>query len=150
MSAHIAAWGRLVADPVPRTGKSGKPWATARLAVTLPVPYGADDGADAPTLWLAVTVFGERLTDTLARHRKGECVSVAGTLEMRPYTARDGSQRDGWTVIADSVIGPRSPRPKGGGKPRADGNAGNAGRADPARQGPPDPEPPPFDDELPY
>lgn len=113
MSAQIAAWGRLVANPEARTTKAGKPWATARLAVTMPLPYGAAEGMGAPTLWLGVTVFGERLTETLARHVKGECVSVAGRLEMRPYTGGDGTQRDGWTVIAESVIGPRSPRPSG-------------------------------------
>ena len=145
MSAHIAAWGRLVADPEQRETRAGKPWATARLAVPMPLPHGADEGSEPPVLWLGVTVFGERLTETLGRHLKGECVSVAGRLEMRPYTARSGERREGWTCIADSVIGPRSPRPKGG-QPKAAGNGATA--AGPAR--PDGPEPPPFDDEVPF
>ena len=36
MTAHVAAWVRLVADPEQRTTKAGKPWATARLAVAMP------------------------------------------------------------------------------------------------------------------
>ena len=39
MTAHIAAYGRLVADPERRETRTGKPWGTARLAVTLPKPY---------------------------------------------------------------------------------------------------------------
>ena len=113
MTAHVAAWGRLVADPEPRTTKQGKPWATARLAVTMPPPYGAGEDAETPTLWLSVAAFGQA-GETLARHIKGECLS--GRLEMRPYTTRKGEKRDGWTVVADSVIGPRSPRPRGGGR----------------------------------
>lgn len=115
MSAHVAVWGRLIADPEQRTTKTGKPWATAHLAVAMPQPYGADEDADPPTLWLAVTTFGQT-AETLARHAKGECLSVAGRLEMRPYTSRDGEPREGWTCIADRVIGPRSPRPRGGRK----------------------------------
>ena len=26
MSAHVAVWGRLIADPEQRTTKTGKPW----------------------------------------------------------------------------------------------------------------------------
>lgn len=144
MTAHIAAWGRLAADPERREGRTGKPWATARLAVGMPVPHGADDDAEPPTLWLGVTVFGERLADSLARHAKGECLSVAGRLEMRPYTARDGSQREGWTVIADSVIGPRTPRPKGDGRPKPET------RPAPAGSGGPTAPAPGLSDEIPF
>lgn len=148
MTAHIAAWGRLVADPEQRETRAGKPWATARLAVPMPLPYGADEGSEPPVLWLSVNAFGERAAETLARHVKGECLSVAGRLELRPYTARTGERREGWTCIADSVIGPRSPRPKAG-RPKAAGNGAPA--ADPARAAGPDgPEPPPFNDSIPF
>ena len=140
MSAYLSAWGRLVADPEQRTTKTGKPWATARLAVAMPQPYGAD--ADPPTLWLAITTFGQT-AETLACHSKGESLPVAGCLEMRPYTSRNGEPREGWTCVADSVIGPRSPRPRGGGKNKP-GNGGAAVR--PAAT--PDPVLAPLDDPI--
>ena len=71
MTAHVAAWGRLVADPELRTTKAGKPWATARMAVAVPPPAGAADADEAQTLWLSVAAFGQA-GETLARHIKGE------------------------------------------------------------------------------
>ena len=88
MTAHITAYGRLAADPERRETRTGKTWGTARLAVTPPKPYGADDDTDPPTLWLDVTVLGKRGADNLARHRKGDRLSVAGRLErMHPPKA---------------------------------------------------------------
>ena len=137
MSAHVAACGRLVADPESR---AGKPWATARLAMSLPLPYGADEGDDPPTLWLGVTVFGERGADNLARHRKGDSLSIAGRLELCLWTDREGVRREGWAV----VIGPRTGWPGGGG---AGGrSSARNGRGDGARRPAPSQDPMPEDD----
>ena len=111
MNAHISAWGRLVSDP--RTGETsgGKPMAFGRIAVSM----GQREGEEPATLWLGIAAFG-RAAETLAKHRKGEHVSVAGRLEMRPYTSQTGERRDGWQCVADSIIGARSDRPSGGRK----------------------------------
>ena len=122
MTAHLAAWGRLVADPEQRMIEAGKTWARARMAIAIPQPYGANEDADPPTLWLSITGFGQT-AETLACHARGECLSVAGRLEMRPYKSRGGEPRKGWNYIADSVIGQRSPRPQGGGMSKS-GNGG--------------------------
>lgn len=119
MTAHLAAWGRLVADPEQRTTRAGKPWATARLAVAVPAPSGADESDEAQTLWLSIAAFGKP-GESLARHIKGECVSVSGRLQMKPYTARNGARREGWSIVVDSVIGPRTPRARGGGRRKPD------------------------------
>ncbi len=84
--------------------------ATATLAVTMPHRYGAEDGERPPTLWLQVVAFEDR-AEELARLLKGDTVSVAGKLQMEPYEARDGSQRDGMKVVADSLIPARTARP---------------------------------------
>lgn len=148
MTAQIAAWGRLAADPDLRTSRNGKPWCTARMAVDMPAPHGADEGTETPTLWLNVITFSKGTAETLARHRKGECISVSGSLEMRPYTSRSGEKRDGMTCVAKDVIGPRSPRPKGGGARIS--AAGAPAVNDRAHQGPLGDEPPPFNDDLPF
>ena len=145
MTAHISAYGRLAADPESGESRDGRPWAAARMIVTLPIPYGAGEDAERPTLLLGAIVFGERKADDLARHRKGDSLSVAGRLEMRPYTDRNGVPRDGWTVIADSVIGPRTGRP--GGK-RAAAPAGRRKAAPRRRYAPPAEDMP--NDEIPF
>lgn len=130
MTAHISAYGRLVADPDRRETRKGNPWATGRLAVTLPLPWGAEDGDKPPVLFLSVTAFNEQPVESLCRHRKGENLSVMGRLELRTWTGSDGKRREDWTCIAESVIGPRSGRPGGKrqGKPSGARDGRKAGR----------------------
>ena len=126
VTALVSAWGRLVAGPGLRTTKAGKSWATARVAIVMPQPYGANQDADPPTLRLGITAIGQT-AETLACQVRGECLSIAGRLEMRPSKSRGGEPREGWTCIADSAIGPRSPRLQGGGRSKP-GNSGAAVR----------------------
>ena len=72
MTAQIAAYGRLGRDPRQHETKSGKPMASASLAVTVEArERGADDAEG--TLWLTVLAFG-RVADELARHSAGDPV----------------------------------------------------------------------------
>lgn len=73
MTAQISAYGRLVADPQTRRTGKGTNMAMARLAVAL--PCNAADNGEA-TFWLGVIAFGKQ-ADALAKHRKGDQVSVA-------------------------------------------------------------------------
>ena len=142
MNAHVAACGRLNMDPELRTTKAGKVRSTTRTAIAMPQPYGADEDADPPTLSLSITDFGQT-AEMLACHVRGECLSIASPLEMCPYKSRGGELRGGWTCIANSVIGPRSSRPRGGGKSKS-GNDGATAR--PAAT--PDPVHVPLDDPI--
>ena len=78
---------------------------------------GADDAEG--TLWLTVLAFGG-VADELARHSAGDPVSVSGRLQLSRYVTNDGEAREGWQVIADSVVSSRSVRP-GGGRRKGDG-----------------------------
>ncbi|WP_150329237.1 single-stranded DNA-binding protein, partial [Escherichia coli] len=100
MTAQIAAYGRLVADPQLKTTSKGTQMAMAGMAIPLPCSQ-ADDGT--ATMWLSVLAFG-RQADALAKHRKGELVSVAGNMQVSQWTGQNGETRQGWQVIADSVI----------------------------------------------
>ncbi|EKB2866666.1 single-stranded DNA-binding protein, partial [Escherichia coli] len=80
-----------------------------------------DDGT--ATMWLSVLAFG-RQADALARHHKGELVSVAGNMQVSQWTGQNGETRQGWQVIADSVISARTVRP--GGKKGQQGQATDA------------------------
>ncbi|MBD8152250.1 single-stranded DNA-binding protein [Pantoea agglomerans] len=125
MTAQIAAYGRLVADPNTRTTGKGTSMTMARLAVSLPC-NAADDGQ--ATLWLGVIAFGKQ-ADALAQHVKGDMVSVSGTMQLNQWTGQDGGTQQGYQVLADSVISARTARPGGRGK---------SGQQ--AHQPPPDPQ----------
>ncbi|EFB8890527.1 single-stranded DNA-binding protein, partial [Escherichia coli] len=95
----------IVTVPASSSGK-GTQMATASMAVPLPCSQ-ADDGT--ATMWLSVLAFG-RQADALAKHRKGELVSVAGNMQISQWTGQSGETRQGWQVIADSVISARTAR----------------------------------------
>ena len=119
-TAQIAAYGRLVADPQLKTTSKGYKMTMARYGGPLPCSR-ADDGT--AMMWLSVTAFG-RQADALAKHHKGELVSVAGNMQVSQWTGQNGETRQGWQVIADSVIGARTARP--GGKKASRGQATDA------------------------
>ncbi|MBV7077882.1 single-stranded DNA-binding protein, partial [Escherichia coli] len=58
--------------------------AMASMAVPLPCSQ-ADDGT--ATMWLSVLAFG-RQADALAKHQKGELVSVAGNMQVSQWTGQ--------------------------------------------------------------
>ncbi|EBX1372017.1 single-stranded DNA-binding protein [Salmonella enterica] len=109
MTAQISAYGRLVADVQSRTTDNGNTMAFTRMAVTLPCQKAENGEA---TFWLAVTAFG-RQAQALAKHQKGDLVSVAGNMQVNQWTGNDGGTQTGYQVIADSVISARTARPSG-------------------------------------
>lgn len=146
MTAQISAYGRLVADPDTRATGKGTNMAMARLAVSLPCNAAADGQA---TFWLGVIAFGKQ-ADALAKHQKGELVSVAGNMQVNQWTGQDGGTQHGYQVLADSVISARTARP--GGRQGQQGQATDALRR--AQQQPQVSErddfdqTPPFNDDL--
>ena len=107
MTAQISVYGRLVDDPQTKQTSKGTPMTLARMAVSLPCSQ-SDDGQ--ATMWLSVLAFG-RQADALAKHHKGELLSVAGNMQVSQWTGQNGETRQGWQVIADSVISARTVRP---------------------------------------
>ncbi|EJW5575792.1 single-stranded DNA-binding protein, partial [Escherichia coli] len=91
-----------------------------RMAVSLPCSQAQDGQA---TLWLSVIAFGKQ-ADFLAKHQKGDVASVSGTMQVSQWTGQNGETRQGWQVIADSVISARTARP--GGKKGQQGQATDA------------------------
>lgn len=120
MTAQVSAYGRLVADPQTRTTGKGTNMTMARLAVSL--PCNASEAGQA-TFWLGVIAFGKQ-ADALAKHRKGDLVSVAGNMQLNQWTGQDGTAQQGYQVIADSVLSARTVRP--GGKAEQQGQAADA------------------------
>lgn len=94
--------------------------AMARLAVSLPCNT-AEDGQS--TFWLGGIAFGKQ-ADALARHVKGDLVSVVGNMHLNQWKGQDGGTLQGYQVLADSVISARTVRP--GGKVGQQGQATDA------------------------
>ena len=155
MSAQIAAYGRLVADPRPIETRTGKPMTAARLAVNVEARINGESEAE-ETLWLSVLAFG-RVAEDLARSAKGEPVSVSGRVRLERHVAGDGEERETRQVLADAVVSSRSVRPRGG-RRGGSGENGGAARQDPglggSRASRPSPAatsaPADFDDDIPF
>ncbi|WP_234480044.1 single-stranded DNA-binding protein [Erwinia sp. S38] len=81
--------------------------AMERLAVSVTC-HTAQNGE--ATYWLGVVAFGKQ-ADDLARHRKGDMVSVSGSLQLNQWKAQDGIQKEQPQVVADIVISARTARP---------------------------------------
>jgi len=94
--------GELVATPQVRTGKTGKPFALARVAV----PQG-DEGR----VYCSVIAFNDDAVTRLLQLKAGASVALAGTLKVSTWTARDGTTRPQLDLVADEVAS-TTPRPR--------------------------------------
>jgi single-stranded DNA-binding protein len=89
------ATGVLQREPERREGSRG-PFATGSIRV------GNGDGVQ----WVGAIAFGEA-AERLLTLKAGDAVSVAGRLELRTWSARDGTQRTGISIVADEVAAAR-------------------------------------------
>ena len=143
MTAQMAAYGRIAADIQTKTTSNDNHMAFTRLAVSLPC-RAAENGE--VTMWLGVTAFGKQ-ADALARHQKGDLVSVSGQLQVNQWSGQDGGTQSGYALVADSVISARTARP--GGKKGQQGQATDAlNRARQQQRNEYDQTPP--DDHIPF
>jgi len=129
---QAAIHGRLGRDPVTRTTRNGNEMASTTVAVDV---TGHGDETER-TAWVDLTCFG-RLAEQLARHGKGDMVSASGRLTLRVWTDREGNERQGWQMVANSLVSARTVRP--GGRKKGDGERAGNQRQDA-----------PFDDALPF
>ena len=111
---QASIYGRLGGDPIERQTRNGNSMTTVSIAVN-----AARHGADEETVWFSVAAFG-RTGETLLRHAKGDLVAAMGTLHRTRFTGRDGVEREGWSLTAETVISGRTVRPGGGSKAKND------------------------------
>ena len=120
MSEEIecALSGRLTADPVQRTGKTGKP----RLAMSMAV--GSGDAVQ----FVSVALFGDSVSEMGGRLAKGDRAYVEGRVQLRTWTDKDGSARAGLSVSSFHVV----PLGQIGRRPPAKGKAAQASSPSPS------------------
>ncbi len=90
--------GKLVRDPQTRTGKSGKPYTTALVAV----PVKAVSDGDEDRVLVSAIAFGPA-AEALAALAKGDDVSCAGNGRLSSWT-KDGVECHGLAVTAYRVL----------------------------------------------
>ncbi|MBF0561462.1 MAG: single-stranded DNA-binding protein [Alphaproteobacteria bacterium] len=101
-------------------------------------------GADGPTTWVRVTLFGEKADSVAPNLAQGDRAYVEGKLSLDRWTAKDGTEKTGLSVVANLVqplgrIGNRRPKQASGTRSTGDNGTHRSNN-----------EPPPFDDRLPY
>lgn len=94
--------GELVANPIERTGKTGKPYALARVSV----PQG-DEGR----VFCSVIAFNDDAVARLLQLKAGASVALAGALKVGTWQAKDGTTRPSLDLQADEVAS-TTPRPR--------------------------------------
>jgi len=95
MSLSILAQGRLIAAPVTRTGKNGKPFATFLLAAAV---------EDGEVVTVSGIAFDLAAIDRLSALDKGESVAISGRASLKTWEGKDGEQRMGLSVVTDAVL----------------------------------------------
>lgn len=89
--------GNLGADPNFQVTSNGNPMATLNLAVT-----NYDFGQKAETtMWLRVTLFGQKAEFAEKFASKGDKVGVVGSLRVREYTDRDDNPQKSVELLAN-------------------------------------------------
>jgi single-strand DNA-binding protein len=111
MTMHASAYGRLGKDPKAINTQSGKPMASASIAVNVSTARDSD-----ATHWLPVLAFGGQ-AEALLKHQQGDMLALTGRLQRNTWTDKDGTQHTDLQLIVDQVTSSRTIRP--GGKPRA-------------------------------
>lgn len=103
MSAITATCeGNLVADPELRETNTGLAVCNFRLAVTNRVRAGNNDFVD-QTEWINVVAWRNVAVNVAASLKKGDRVTVTGSLKIRDWTHRDGHKMTTPEIHASSV-----------------------------------------------
>jgi single-stranded DNA-binding protein len=106
MTAHALLTGRLIADPIRRETKTGKPMCSATLAVDVPDPR---DATSDPDMLFGLVAFGSP-AEALGTHAKGDTVAISGVLQRNRWTAEDGMVRERLNLVVDGVLSAKASR----------------------------------------
>jgi single-strand DNA-binding protein len=100
VTAIVQLHGSLTHTPERRTTAVGKEMVTGMLIVEL------GRGEKVPE-WFALVALG-RISDALAKHQKGDTISVSGKLSKASWKTRDGEARSGFSVLLDGIASART------------------------------------------
>lgn len=101
MLNHITIMGRLVADPELRTTPAGVSVCTFRLACDR--DYKDKQTKERETDFVDIVAWRGTAENVSRYFVKGRMAVVAGRLQIRPYTDKEGAKRTATEVVADNV-----------------------------------------------
>ena len=101
MLNHIELMGRLTRDPELRHTQSGTAVASFTLAVDR--DYGSRDGGDRQTDFIDCVAWRNTAEFASKYFTKGRMAVVTGRLQLRDWTANDGSKRRSAEVVVDNM-----------------------------------------------
>lgn len=112
MAIEATITGNLGADPDVRWTRGGQQVTDLRICATPRRQRRSQDGkptgewedAGAP-VWVRASLWGERYSWIAETCQKGDTVSVAGTLALNVFTARDGQRREALEVLNPRFLG---------------------------------------------
>ena len=87
--------GRLHGQPTARTGKSGKPFAVAKVRAA---------GGDGEALLVSVIAFDEAPCKALLALSDGDSVALSGSLTPKVWTDKEGNTRPALDLVAHQVL----------------------------------------------
>ena len=87
--------GKLQGRPTERTGRAGKPFATAKVRAA---------GADGESLFVNVIAFDAAPCAALLALDDGDSVTLAGALTPKAWTDREGQARPALDMVAAQVL----------------------------------------------
>lgn len=94
---RVLVTGKLHGAPEVRTGKTGKPFTTAKLVA---------DAGEERDVWCSVIAFGAP-GERLAGLKHADAAAVAGRATLQAYQAKDGELRASLSVVADEFAATR-------------------------------------------
>lgn len=115
MINRVVLVGRLTRDPEMRTTTTGKNVVEFSIAVNKKFKP-QDGGPDAD--FFRIKAWGQTAEYVTNYLNKGRLVAIDGRIEQRKYQASDGTNREIFEIVADSVQGldrPRDDHDGGGG-----------------------------------
>jgi single-stranded DNA-binding protein len=89
--------GRLYGQPVERTGKSGKPFVTAKVRAA---------AGDGEVIFVNVIAFDRQACAALCALGDGDSVSLVGSLTPKVWTPDGGDPRPALDLVAHAVLSP--------------------------------------------
>ncbi len=111
--------GRLVADPELRHTPNGVAVVSFRIAVDRSY---AKSGTERQTDFIDIVAWRNTAEFVCKYFRKGQLISVQGSIQTRNYTDRDGNKRTAVEVVADNAHFTESKRSSESGNYGSDNN----------------------------
>ena len=101
MLNQVFLQGRLGKDPELRHTSNGRAVASVSLAVDRDYKSQGSDSRE--TDWFTVVAWGSTAEFVQKYFTKGRVMIVAGRLQVRKWTDRDGNKRNSTEIIADNI-----------------------------------------------